>query len=536
MKKRLFHIIVLTILYCLLSIDASAHVYFVSFDSKDSCGYSLQNPQQFLTQRALDRRAAAGIVVDSLDLPVPASYINQIKNSGGYVLNVSRWFNGVSVRINDSTSLRAIAALPFVVSMECTQYDSWEMQSVIKKSVADSLWRPTTHDVITSEQLMAQMNLKPLLDLGYRGSGKVVAVIDGGFPGVNSASSFDSVRPNILGTRNYAYIGKSVYNTGVSHGSMVLSVMAGYISTPTSSLRGTAPDASYYLFLTEQAAKESPLEMDNWVAAVEYADSLGVDVCSTSLGYFNFDNSEFNLSYAKMNGRSTRSSLAATLAAHRNMLIVVAAGNEGGSNWHHITSPSDAEDILCVGAVDIDNNHASFSSCGPSFDGRVKPDVCALGVMCPLSDSNGSFAQSSGTSFACPALAGAATSLWSALPHLTALQLRQLLIDHASQHLNPDSTLGYGIPDVYQSYLAEAPMGLNTAETTLCRVAVNDGQLYYNTSAEGDVKIFDVQGVMLSCFHVEQFCGTIDISAWPQGIYLFHFTSDGSTCIEKIIK
>lgn len=513
--------------------SVSADVFFVSFTDKDSCGYSLSQPQQFLTQRALDRRAAANIAVDSLDLPVTRQYLQQVKASGGYVLNVSRWFNGASVRINDSASYYAIAALPFVKSMECTQHDSRPMTAPRRSSV--NLER-STNDFISSAGLIAQMNLQPLLDNGYRGAGKVVAVIDGGFPGVNNAAPFDSVRPRILGTKNYAYLGQSVYGVGLDHGSRVLSVMAGNISNFKGSIQGTAPDASYYLFLTEITEIESPLEMDNWVAAVEYADSLGVDVCSTSLGYFFFDDYEFDLSYEMMDGRSTRSSLAATLAAHRNMLIVNAVGNEGLGTWRYITTPSDAEDILGVGAVTIEGNHAPFSSYGPSYDNRVKPDLSALGVNCPLVDASGEITASNGTSFACPALAGAATSLWSALPHLTALELRQLLIEHASQYLNPDDQLGYGIPDIYESYLSARLTGVEEVENRPLMVYAKNGAIFYQIPAAGEVKVFNNQGIEIECFHVEQGNGRHDVSTWPNGVYVFHYTNGQTTYTEKFIK
>lgn len=533
MMKRFPPLFLLAVLLLCGLCKAKADVFFVAFTDKDSCGCSLSQPQQFLTQRALDRRAAANISVDSLDLPVTPAYLRQIKAAGGYVLNVSRWFNGASVRINDSVAFHAIEALPFIKSMECTQHDSWGVN--VPRHYSVPLER-TTSDRITSAQLFAQMNLQPLHTAGFRGAGKVVAIIDGGFPGVNNTSPFDSVRPRILGTKNYAYPGQSVYANSLDHGSRVLSVMAGKKSDISGDIYGTAPDASYYLLLTEITEKESPLEMDNWVAAVEYADSLGVDVCSTSLGYFYFDNYEFDLSYAMMDGRSTRSSLAATLAAHRNMLIVNAVGNEGLSGWHYITTPSDAEDILGVGAVDIRGVHANFSSYGPSSDQRVKPDLSALGVDCPLSDGSGTITTSNGTSFACPALAGAATSLWSALPHLTALELRQLLIEHASQYLNPDDELGYGIPDIYESYLAMLETGVEEVDHATMMLLSKKDVVFYQIPASGQVKVFNNQGIEMECFHVEHGVGRLDISAWPNGLYFFRYSNGQTTVTEKFIK
>lgn len=529
MKRFLLFVIVV-----FATVFAYADTYFVSFADKTNCGYSLNHPEAFLSQRAIDRRNAANIAIDSLDLPVDANYVNSIKALGVKVLHASKWFNGITVSFNNNALLDSIQALPFVTSVERTLNDSYYSSSASKR-IAKSP-QLTTLDA-SSSQLFSQMNLQPLHSAGFRGAGKVVAIIDGGFPGVDNITPFDSVRSRVLGTRNYAYPGTSVYSTAlIDHGTRVFSVMAGHKGDLRGNLCGTAPDASYYLFLTEITEAEARVEMDNWVAAVEYADSLGVDVVSTSLGYFYFDDETTDLSYSMMDGRSTRSSLAATLAAHRNMLIVNAVGNEGLSGWHYITTPSDAEDIIGVGAVGTSGSHTSFSSYGPSADGRVKPDLSALGEGVCLVDAYGQYTHSNGTSFACPALAGAATSLWSALPDLSALEIRDLLIQNASQYTNPDDEIGYGIPNIWAAY-NNAIVGLENVEADALKAGFDNNDFYCHVSTSGNIQLLGVDGRMIECFHVEHGVSHRQFQNLSAGIYLLRFTDlEGNTTTTKLVK
>ena len=276
-----------------------------------------------------------------------------------------------------------------------------------------------------------------------------MAVVDGGFQNVNTLSAFDAVREQIRGIYDTTDDTDSVTGTTGNHGVICF----GTIAAITPEYQGAATAAQYYLIRSEENATESPKEMDNWVAAIELADSLGVDIASTSLGYAMFDDDCFTLSYSDMDGRSTRSSRAATIASRKGMLLVVAAGNEGNKAWHYIASPADADSILTVGAVDVQDSIAGFSSWGPTADGRVKPEVCARGHQTALINPIDNTVQySNGTSFACPIIAGMAACLWSALPNASNMEIRERIIASANRYKEPHPQYGYGIPDAWKAY------------------------------------------------------------------------------------
>ena len=247
------------------------------------------------------------------------------------------------------------------------------------------------------------------------------------------------------------------YGPSGAHGTMCLSTISGIAD----GFYGAATKAQYYLMRSEEEVTESPKEMDNLVAALETADSLGVNVFTVSLGYAKFDNEDWTLPKSALDGKSTRASLAATIAARKGMLVCVAAGNEGNSEWRTISVPADADSILAVGAVDIEGTIGTFSSYGPSADGRVKPDVCAVGVKSVLIHPDAKLVYSNGTSFACPLIAGLAASLWSALPDENAMQIRERIIRSADRYSEPDTEqYGYGIPDAWLAYTMQLPLGI----------------------------------------------------------------------------
>ena len=281
---------------------------------------------------------------------------------------------------------------------------------------------------------------------GYQGDGLRIAVIDAGFKNVDQIGAFDSLR--LEGTRNFVTPSRSVFEED-DHGTKVLSCMAANIE---GIMLGTAPNAKYWLLKSEDTRSEYPVEEDYWVAAVEFADSVGVDVISSSLGYFEFDNEQLEYPKTALNGNTTLISRAATMASQRGILLFSSAGNEGNGSWRQITFPADAAQIVTVGAVTSSKKHSIFSSVGFTADQRVKPDVVAMGTSCCIINAEGEVSYADGTSFSTPILAGLAVCLWQALPHLSNIEMIALIQGMGNQYKKPDHELGYGIPDVYKAY------------------------------------------------------------------------------------
>jgi len=452
----------------------SSFVYFVSFPDKQG------STEVCLSQRALDQRSQWNIPIDSLDYEVSPAYLDSLRAYGLSIEHVSRWMNGATVKTTNARLDTVLNGLSWVSAIEMTRDNSpranWyapnRMKSRVEQESLTAAVTPPISTMATDGQLQLY-NLRQLHRLGYYGQGILMTVCDGGFYNADQLGGLDSVRNRILGDFDFTDDTDDFYrSSNGSHGTFCLTAIAGR----KSDYMGAATGAQYYLMRSEEGNSESPKEMDNWVAAVEKCDSLGVNVMSTSLGYFMFDNTAWNLSYADMNGINTRSSRAATIAARKGMLVVVAAGNEGTDSWHYISTPADADSILAVGAVDVDGYIASFSSYGPTSDGRVKPEACAVGYQtCLISPYNNSTYYGNGTSFACPLLAGMAATLWSALPDKDAQTIRQLIIESTDRYTHPDTHYGYGIPDAYAAYQAGQPTGLTTPDPA---ESVTDKVLY----------------------------------------------------------
>ena len=327
---------------------------------------------------------------------------------------------------------------------------------------------------IITEQQLGLYNLLPLHEAGFEGQGILMAVCDGGFYNANILTCFRQEQE--LGHFDFTDDAVDIYGHTGTHGTECLSTISG----STTIYKGAATKANYYLMRSEESKTESPKEMDNLVVALETADSLGVNVFSVSLGYAYFDNDKWSLTKnTDLDGKTTRVSRAATIAARKGMLVCVAAGNEGDDAWRTITAPADADSILTVGAVTTWGEIGNFSSYGPSSDGRIKPEVCAVGVWTQLINPGGNIVTSNGTSFATPLLAGLAASLWSALPDENAMQIRSRIIRSADRYLNPDmDQYGYGIPDAWKAYTM-GPEGIEDVqtETNNCQKILRNGQI-----------------------------------------------------------
>lgn len=413
------------------------YIYFVSFLDKPE----KTAPQ--LSERAVEQRAKWHIETDEMDYPVSPMYMDSLRQMGVIIHHKSRWFNGVTCEMRSDLAQK-VADLGFVTDVEMTRDNSAPIYSPRKRRMPGD-GHPIQPPLETDEQL-ALYNLRPLHNAGFEGQGILMAICDGGFQNVNRMSCFREEQE--LGHFDFTDDTDGFYGSTGSHGTMCLSTISGIMED----YHGAAVKADYYLMRSEESEHESPKEMDNLVAALETADSLGVNVFSVSLGYAYFDNDDWSLRYADLDGQTTRSSLAATIAARKGMLVCAAAGNEGDSQWHFIDSPADADSILTVGAVDVNGNMSAFSSWGPSADGRVKPEVCAVGVQAAVISPQGYVTHANGTSFATPLLAGMAASLWSALPDENAMQIRERIIRSANHYTSPNNHRGYGIPNAWKAY------------------------------------------------------------------------------------
>lgn len=437
--------------------------YFVKFTDKNNSPFSIENPSEFLSQRAIERRINQGISIDEYDLPVNPSYIEAVAGTGATILNPTKWLNGVTIFTDNPTVIDAISALPFVAGIlksdKPAPDDQEQPENFIKpffnnenyaQSAASSLKSTANAGAFDYGMGLNQIHMlngDVFHEMGYRGEGMVIAVLDAGFINANVLSTFDSLWLNgqILGTKDFVRGGAIQFDEH-QHGSMVLSCMG---ANSPGQLIGTAPKASYWLLRSEDGASEYLIEEYNWVSAAEYADSVGADVINSSLGYNEFWDTTQNHTYEDMNGDTAPATKGADMAAKKGILVVNSLGNEGSSAWYYLSAPSDGDSVLGIGAVDADGNYASFSSHGPSYDGRVKPDVAAQGSMVYVVDPmSGGFTFGSGTSFSSPIMAGMAACLWQANPSMTNMQIANAIRKSASQYAAPDDMLGYGIPDL----------------------------------------------------------------------------------------
>lgn len=434
-----------------LSITTQAQdKYFVKFKDKNNSPYSIENPSEFLSQRSIERRTKQGISITTNDLPVSPDYLKQIKDVGASVNFQLKWFNGAVVTITNSNQLVAIQGLSFVSGTERI-YQSGAKGSELEVDVQDT--KPSNRNKQTTDELnygnsstqIKMMNGHILHNNGFMGEGIQIAVLDAGFLNVDTHPAFDSLRTKgrILGTRDFVNPNSNIYEEHY-HGMMVLSTLGGYID---GQLIGTAPHAKYWLIRTENADIEQIYEEYCWAAGAEFADSVGVDIINTSLGYTTFDVTTQNHRYIDLNGTSTPITKAANYASSTGMVVVVSAGNDGDSAWYYISAPADSPNVLTVGAVDAAREKASFSSFGPTYDGRIKPDVCAMGQSAIVANTTGVIGTANGTSFSSPIMAGMVACLWECKPNLKASEIIQLVKTSGSQFQSPNNSIGYGIPD-----------------------------------------------------------------------------------------
>jgi hypothetical protein len=535
-------------LILLLVIIFSTSIYsqedaWIYFNAKPNAQTFFDNPLSELSQRSLDRRTTQNINLDIKDAPMHQPYIDQIAATEGIVvLAKSKWFNALHIQGAEET-IRALESLSFVDRVDfANRLLNNPLRNAVPQKKIKKVNKQFETEVVfnygNSGNQIEMLNGHLLHQQNYTGTGKIIAVMDGGFPGVNTASTFSRLRNNnqILG--GYDYVNRSTdFYSGLSHGTLVLSTMGGF---KDNELVGTAPDASYYLFITEDGANEWPLELSLWVEAAEEADRLGVDIINTSLGYTEFDNPNYNFTYADMNGTSTYISKGLDIAFSRGMVCVNSAGNSGNDPWFYISAPADAINALTIGAVNASGIIAGFSSHGPSSDGRVKPDVVAQGQQSVLSSANGNITTASGTSFSGPITAGMVACLWQALPDATNAEIIQMIKESGSVFSNPTSELGYGIPD-FNFALNSALLKLNTVSKDKFVVYPNPAADSVSISFPSEfdkatIFIYNAIGQLMVSKVLSSENRSVALDAFSSGMYWYQIESNKTFQSGKISK
>ncbi|MCQ2269977.1 MAG: S8 family peptidase [Bacteroidales bacterium] len=562
MKKRFFLTSLFLILVLTLSAQDSATrpatCYRLHLTDKNQSPYSISRPEEFLSQRAIDHKNRYFIPITEEDLPINPQYKQQICaiNSDIRILTESKWQNTVVIYCPDSLVLTIVKALPFVdtnvIAVANFTFQNEEPQKNesmnLNESILANHLSDSSYNYGPSFGQIALHNGHLMHQLGFKGDSMLVAVLDGGWEGFDTISYFRDLYNNgqIWGTMDLVPQGDSLLPRnnnvyiGSGHGTGVVSTMASVIN---GQLIGTAPHANYFFIRTENPYSEELIEEDFWARGAEIADSLGADVLSSSLGYSLFpDFPEGDNTYTKCDGVTSIASRNATLACHKGAVVCVSAGNEGQKPWHYITAPADAFDIITVGAANADSVIAPFSSFGPTYDGRVKPDAVAVGWQSYVVGSNGTVRQGNGTSYACPILAGMVTCLRQSLPQMGALDIVRIVRQAGHQYNNPDTAMGYGIPDIYKAYLENREV-----------VSVNDFcqeplSIYPNPCSNNllitnldysieEIQVFDVSGKLVlthtNCYNTMIQIATDRLSS---GLYILKTKEKNKIRTAKFIK
>lgn len=541
-RSNTINSVIIILLFLATSSQAvsTSYYFYVQFANKNNSPYSLSNPSEFLSSQSIARREHRAPVYDSTDLPINPSYLLQVTNLGVNIHSKSKWMNGATVLVSDSSIMSQVRALSFVNSVQYTGKIDGAAPVSTKKKKAQ-----TTTNYGSATTQIDQLNGKYLHSLGYRGKDIVIGVIDAGFNNVNVNAAFDSLylQGRLLGTKDIINPTSNIFAED-GHGAMVLSTMTGNI--PNQFL-GTAPDASFWLIRTEYAPTEYLVETDFWCAGIEFADSVGVDIVNSSLGYTQFDDSTMNYTYANMNGKVCRASRAATLAAQKGIIVVNSAGNEGNKTWHNIGSPADAEGIVSVGAVTSTGTPSTFSSFGPSSDLRTKPEICSLGTAAAIVNTSGYATYGNGTSFSSPIMAGMMACFLQAsksiYPPCDVPTLLKTVFESGSLYSNPTAQMGYGIPN-FQLALAKLPFTslfeiTETKDVIIAYDAMNKSihiRLLDNQIAVGKtIRLYSITGSLQMNLPLREPETVLHTDKLFSGMYVISISGNGRASAHKVI-
>lgn len=537
MKKISFIIILFISFSAFCQEDA-----WVYFNDKPNATSQLNAPLNFLTQRALDRRTNQGIALNTNDVPIHQPYIDQVTAATGITIKAkSKWLNCLHIR-GSVNNINALTLLPFVNHVHFAD-DALNSKTAIpnqNNAVNKLLDVQTTFNYGDSQNQIQMLNGHLLHQANYTGTGKIIAVLDSGFINVNTTAPFQRLFTNnlILGGYNYVNQSTDVYALH-NHGTFTLSCMGGFVD---GELVGTAPDAMYYLFVTEDVVDENPVEESYWVEAAEEADRLGADIISTSLGYYEYDNPNYSHQYSDFNGNTAFASKGANIAFSKGMIVVASAGNSGNNltPYNHVGVPAEATNVLAVGAVRFDETYADFSSIGPSFDGRIKPDVMAKGLAAVVANTSGTIQTASGTSFSCPIMAGMVASFWQAVPNLTNQQVVNFVKQSADRFTTPTAQFGYGIPD-FQLALQMALLSTNenhAAQFQFFPNPTSTSVTFVNSNfvAGNTIQFYNNLGQLVLSKVIDNPVQTISLENLNSGVYYFTISNSENNFQGKIIK
>ena len=526
MRKKLLIVFLIFFQFIALAQVELEHAWVYLAD-KENVTASIENPISILTIKAVERKTNQGILFDERDVPVNESYISQLKAATGItVLAKSKWMNAVHVLGTTANIEALLSNFSFISSI---QYANGNI-SVSKTNKPQNKFEiedtAISFNYGNTQNQVEMLNLHYLHQDDFTGEGILIAVLDAGFPGVNSIDAFSRLRDNGDLLNGYDFVNRTsaVYDyTGNTHGTRVLSTMAAYIQDQ---FVGTSPDASYYLFRTEDAATETPVEESYWVEAAERADSLGVDIINTSLGYKGYDNASYSHTAEDLNGYSTFITRGANIAFDKGILLVNSAGNSGASG---VNAPADSPFVVTVGAVTDIGEYSTFSSQGSIFQPTLKPNVSARGSGSSVVNEANAIGQNSGTSLSSPILAGALACLKQALPNSSNQELIDFMQQSASQYLTPDYFLGYGIPNF------QLAIGIGLDYEALKRegfqVFPNPIKDYLNVQFFGDIEnanvtIYDILGKHLFTTVISKNNSTVDFSTISNGVYIVRIKAD----------
>jgi serine protease AprX len=518
--------------------QVSGYYYRVYFRDKGKNSVDDYLPSQLLSLKAVERREKAGIPVpDVRDIPVSGEYLSAVAAKGLMLHCVSKWMNTALFKSNIPVSTDVLLSLPFV-------YDVKPVKTTGKNNTGS---KKLDFDLADANEFpydrpVTMLNGYSLHKQGYTGHGILIAVLDGGFDNAEEISSLADLRNRngIKVTYDFVLNNNMVYNSS-THGTAVLSVLAGKLQ---GIIEGTAQGADYLLLKTEDVSSEFPCEEDYWAAGAEFADSAGADIISSSLGYSTFDDPSFNYKQSDLDGNSAFVTRAADIAASKGILVFNSAGNERNKSWGKIICPADGDSVIAAGAVDGNNLISSFSSAGPSYDRRIKPDNTAMGVSVPVQTSVTTTGWANGTSFSCPVLSGMTACLLQAVPEARNTDIITVLKESAHRYTLPDSLYGYGIPDMgkalirLQDMFIIVPEGLSVAAPN---PTTGEFDIIFREPYESlIIEIFTATGRLIWKRESDTFAGRLlridELQTREQGLYLVRITIPGATMVHKIIK
>lgn len=528
------------LLFCFLAgyftVSAQTELVFVYFTGKPNKAAFYANPLTELSQKSLDRRTALGIVLNDQDAPIEQSYIQNLQNLGFTITDYSKWLNGVAVNANQA-QVNLIKTQPFVQSVESFAKNS----SLVLKTQNTNKWsefestqkNQTVFDYGSGAEQIDQINLRPLHLAGFTGTGVTIAVIDTGFPSVNTGSAFSRLWTNnkIKGGYDFVSKGTDIYNSSLNnHGTVVLGAIGGYIAN---TFVGSAPDADFYLYRSENSTVEVPEEELYWIEAAEEADRKGVDIITTSLGYNNFDDPKYSYSYTDMNGTKSFIGRASEIAVNKGIFVLIAAGNSGEVPWHYITTPADNVKVFSIGSVDVAGNASPFSSYGPNSLGMIKPDASTRGTSSATVDNN-TMISVSGTSIATPIAAGGVACLIQAFPTMNRDVMRTNLRQSASLFPAHNDQMGYGILNFGSFYNST----LNTSELVkknTIAIFPNPVKNILNIATEAQIistEVYDNLGRMI----LKSAQRSIKVEDFAKGTYYLKIQTKDKVYYEKFLK